>query len=135
MPIWTRIIFLIAGVIAIVSGITTIFGGHGGHDAQYGADNIRYYHDATQSDADALAKALKDASYFGNISTGTTVLLDKSGDSIVISFVVKPEKADDPNTKKYFHDLGVTVSKSLSGTLTTVKLVDPDLNEKQSMPA
>ena len=135
MPMWTRIVFLIAGVIAIISGVSTIFGGHGGHDVEYGADDIRYYHDATKSDADALAKALKDASYFGGDTAGKTVLLDKTGDSIILSFVVNPDKAGDPATQKLFHDLGVGVAKSISGTLTTIKLVDPELNEKQSMPA
>jgi hypothetical protein len=132
---WARIIFLIAGVIAIISGLSTIFGGHGEHDVQYGADDIRYYHDATKADSDAVAKALKDASYFGSNTSGTTVLLDKTGDSIVISFVVNPDKAGDPNTQKFFHDLGVSIAKSISGTLSTVRLVDPNLNEKASMPA
>ena len=135
MPVWARIIFGIAGLIAIVSGILTIFGGHSGHDVAYGKDDITYYHDATHADADAVAKALQDASYFGDANNGKTVLLDKTGDSIVISFVVNPDKASDPNIQKSFHDLGVGVTKSLSGKLTTVRLVDPELNEKQSMPA
>ncbi|MGD0137989.1 MAG: protein kinase [Tepidisphaeraceae bacterium] len=112
-------------------------------NVQYGKDNIIYYHDATRADADALAKALKDAAYFGCTTDGETVLLDKKGDAITISFMVRPEKADDPATQKFFHDLAVTVAKPVSGTLTTVKLVDLDLlaalrkyniaNEKKSM--
>ena len=101
----------------------------------YGKDNIIYYHDATRADVDALAKALQVAAYFGTMTNGVTVLLDKKGDAITISFVVKPEKADDPATKKFFHDLAVAVVKSVSGKLTSVKLVDEDLNEKQSIDA
>ena len=135
MPAWVRILVGLVGIIVIISGLLQIFGGRGGHDVPYGKDNITYYHDATRADADALAKGLQDASYFGSNADGVTVLLDKKGDAITVSFVVKPEKADDPATKKFFHDLAVTVTKSVSGKLSTIKLVDPELNEKQSIDA
>jgi len=133
MPVWARIVVGIAGIIAIVSGLYQIFGGPGGHDAPYGKDIVTYYHDATRADADALAKALKDAGYFGSNPDGVTVLLDKKGDAFTLSFVVKPEKADDPDMKKVFHDLAIVVAKSVSGNLTAIKLVDPELHEKQSL--
>jgi hypothetical protein len=133
MPLWARLVVGLAGIIVIISGLYQIFGGPGGHDAAYGKDSITYYHDATRSDADALAKALKDAGYFGSNPDGVTVLLDKKGDAITLSFVIKPEKADDPDTKKALHDVAVTVSKSVPGKLTAIKLVDPELNEKQSL--
>jgi len=133
MPIWARIVVGIAGLIAIISGLHQIFGGPGGHDAQYGKDDIRYFHDATQSDADALAKSLQEAKFFGR--DGCTVLLDKQDEAITLSFVIPPEKADDPDAKKFFHDLAVTVAKSVPGKLATIKLVDPELHEKQSMDA
>lgn len=135
MPVWVRILMGLAGIIVIISGLLQVFGGRSGHDVPYGKDNITYYHDATRADADALAKGLQDASYFGSNADGVTVLLDKKGDAITVSFVVKPEKADDPATKKFFHDLAVTVTKSVSGKLSTIKLVDPELNEKQSIDA
>src|SRR5579872_6083459 len=110
MPRWARIVIGIAGIIVVISGLAQMFGG--GHDVSYGKDNITYYHDATRADADALAKALQDASYFGKIADGVTVLLDKKGDSVVLSFVVNPDKVNDPDTKKAFHDLAVGVAKT-----------------------
>jgi hypothetical protein len=133
MPVWARIIVGVAGILVMISGLVEIFGGSGGHNVSYGKDNIIYYHDATRADADALAKGLKDASYFGSNTDGVTVLLDKLGDGFSISFVIKPEKAGDPATQKFFHDLAVTIAKPISGTLTTVRLVDPELNLKQSL--
>jgi hypothetical protein len=133
MPVWARLLVGLAGIIAIISGLYQIFGGPGGHDVPYGKDIVTYYHDATRADADALAKALKDAGYFGSNPNGVTVLLDKKADAITLSFVVKPEKADDPDTKKVFHDLAIAVAKSVSGNLTAIKLVDPELHEKQSL--
>jgi len=133
MPVWARLLVGLAGIIAIISGLYQIFGGPGGHDVPYGKDIVTYYHDATRADADALAKALKDAGYFGSNPDGVTVLLDKKADAITLSFVVKPEKADDPDTKKVFHDLAIAVAKSVSGNLTAIKLVDPELHEKQSL--
>jgi hypothetical protein len=134
MPLWVRLLVGLAGIIVIISGLRQIFGG-GGHEASYGKDKVIYYHDATRADADALAKALQNAEFFGSNPDGVTVLLDKKGDDITLSFVVKPEKANDPDMKKVFHDLAVTVAKPVSGKLTTIRLVDPDLNEKQTMDA
>ena len=131
MPRWARIVIGIAGFIVIISGIAQVFGG--GHDVPYGKDNITYYHDASRADADALAKALQDANYFGKNADGVTVLLDKKGDAVTLSFVVNPDKAKDPDMKKLFHDLAVGVAKSVSGKLSTIKLVDPKLNELQSI--
>src|SRR5580704_2161913 len=75
MPAWARIVVGVAGIIAMISGLVQIFGGSGGHDVSYDKDNIIYYHDATRADADALAKGLKDASFFGTDPGGFTVLL------------------------------------------------------------
>jgi hypothetical protein len=133
MPAWARIVIGVAGIIVIISGLLQLFGG--GHDVTYGKDNITYYHDASRADADALAKALQDAAYFGKNSSGVTVLLDKNGDSIILSFVINPDKANDPDTKKAFHDLAVGVSKSVPGKLKTIKLIDSEKNEKQSIDA
>ena len=130
MPKWVRILTAIAGLIVIVCGLLQWLGS--GHDVQYGKDDIRYYHDATHADADAVAKALTDAKYFGN-DTGGTVLLNKKGDEITLSFVVNPEKISDPGVQKYYHDLAVSVAQSISGKLVAIKLVDSDLNVKQSI--
>jgi hypothetical protein len=130
MPVWLRIVVGFVGIFAIIGGFKQIFGG--GHDVKYGKDDIRYYHDATHSDADALAKALTDIQFFGSNPDGLTVLLDKQGDSVTLSYVVKPDKINDPDTLKIFHDLSVDVAKSVPGTLTKIRLVDDQLNEKQS---
>jgi hypothetical protein len=130
LPAWVRILTAIAGLIVIVCGLLQWLGN--GHDVQYDKDDIHYYHDATHADADALAKALKDAGYFGNAS-GVTVLLDKKGDEITLSFVVDPQKVNDPAIQKDFHDVAVGVAKSISGQLVGIKLVDSDLNVKQTI--
>ncbi len=133
MPVWARILIGIAGIIAIVSGLSTVFKGFGQHEQDYGKDSIIYYHDATKDDCDKLAKALTDSKYFGQNPSGLAVLLDKTGDSFVISFVVNPDKANDPELKKEFHDLGVGIAPAVPGKLTKIRLVDPELNEKQSL--
>jgi hypothetical protein len=133
MPVWVRILFGIAGIIAIISGLYQIFGG--GHNVNYGKDNIIYYHDATRSDADLLAKALQTDQYFGSNANGVSVLLDKKGDAITISFVFPDDKAGDTTLMKTLHDIAIDVTKSVPGKLTTIRIVDPDLNEKQSVGA
>jgi TPR repeat protein len=106
-----------------------MLGGRG--DATYGKDEIQYTNDATRADADAMAKALKNTGYFAG--NGVTVVLDKIGKDITLSFVVDPKKVSDPAVQKAFHDLAVGVAKSVSGNLKTVKLVDSQWNELRSM--
>jgi len=132
MPRWARIVVILAGIIVMISGIAQFFGG--GHDVPYGKDNITYYHDASRADADALAKALQDASYFGKNADGVTVLLDKKGDAVTLSFVVNPDKAKDLDTKKLFHDVFFTGLPAMTNNVRRRKSVHINLFRTTNIP-
>jgi hypothetical protein len=91
-------------------------------------DEIYYFGFATQSDAEALGRALRDADYLKD--RGVTVSLSK--DVVTsLSFVVSPGVWLQPENVARFQDLTRRVAPSIGGLPLQLRLLSPDMEIKQ----
>ena len=96
------------------------------------AGEITYQQAATESDAKALAEALKSAGYFSD--TDASVLLSKGKEGTVVSFVVHDGFWEAQKNVALFADLGRTVAPALGGLPLKVRLMNTSLIMKKEIP-
>jgi hypothetical protein len=91
-------------------------------------DEIYYFGSATQSDAEALGRALRDADYLKD--RGVTVSLSK--DVVTsLSFVVSPGVWLQPDSVARFQELARRVAPSIGGLPLQLRLLSPEMETKQ----
>jgi len=90
-------------------------------------DEIYYFGSATQSDAEALGRALREADYLKDL--GVTVSLSKDVVTC-LSFVVNPGVWLHPETVGRFQELARRVAPSIGGLPLQLRLLSPDMDVK-----
>jgi hypothetical protein len=91
--------------------------------------DIYYLGDASESEAKALAQALKSAGFFQG--TGADVFLSKHSDGTVLSFVVGEAAWDDPAMVGDFEKLVRKAAPAVGGLPIRLRLVDNLLEAKK----
>jgi hypothetical protein len=92
-------------------------------------DEVFYFGNATQTEAESLVRALQKEDYFGG--RGASVLLSKDGDGTSISFVVSDGFWDDPSHVAGFEAVVKAVAPSVGGLPVTLRLVNTGLEDKK----
>ena len=94
-----------------------------------GKDDVYYLGAATETEAQALGDALKDAGFFqGN---GSDVFLSKHADGTMISFVVSDGVWDNPSDVKGFQDIVRKVAPAVGGSPIKLRLMSTTLVDKK----
>ena len=93
-------------------------------------DAIYYFGSATEGDAQALGRALRDAGYLADL--GVSVVVSK-GDGAVIGFVVGDRVWERPEAVAGFERLARRVAPSIGGLPIRVKLLNAEMETKKEM--
>lgn len=94
-------------------------------------DQVFYRSPVTEQDAQALGHALQNTGFFRD--QGASVLLARSGESAVVSFVLNDGGWDHPTTIASFEEIGRRVASSVGGFPIQVHLVDTAWHVQKSL--
>ncbi len=96
-----------------------------------GKDEVFYFGTASDSEAQALGKALTLDEYFDN--SGATVLFSKDARGTVLSFVVGEGTWEDPQKTAGFESIVREVAPQIGGLPITLRLVNTTLETKKEL--
>jgi hypothetical protein len=114
--------------IHLVDSVWTVHKSLGVGKVTIGARDVMYYlGSATEDDAQALGKALRDAGYLADL--GVTVVVSK-GDGAAIGFVVGEGVWDRRDAVAGFGRLGRRVAGSIGGLPIQVRLLNAEMETK-----
>lgn len=128
-----KVVRLGAGIVAIVVAISVYFYGHG-KKVTFGTDEEVFYKEgATEADARTVGEALKSFGYFDG-QGGKSVQLVKSGELLVVRFVVKDGAWNNASDVNAFQRICVSLAKgALQGRAMEARMCDDQVNDKKTL--
>ena len=133
---WFGALLGLAGLVllggAIFAYVLLFSGPEGKRFAAGPKDEVYYAGAATETDARALADALKKAGYFQD--RGVSVQIRKGPQGTFLSFVVQEGVWNDADTIKGFENLCRSLAPSVGGLPITVRLYDREWTMKKEVP-
>ena len=131
---WTAFWVALAFLVVIFGGIflavyIPAYKAENGPKVGFGTkDDVYYTGSATQADAQAVGKDLKDDGYFQD--QGADVTLDKGNDGTVLSFIVKEGFWNQTSNVTAFEEIGREIAPDIGGFPIKLRLLDKERETK-----